>query len=72
MNPTNINSEQDFWSEANTFAKTLVVEDIEQRFTDYCREHDFSHNEKQLFRRFIVEAISLNFVTSMLKTTSPR
>ncbi len=62
-----LNGECDYWKEAVEFGKSLVVENIEERFAKYCKERNFNHNEILLFRKMLAEAIEFNFTIATLK-----
>lgn len=62
-----INSEFDFWVDATTFLKTIVVENAEQLITDHIKERGFNNNEMRFFRAYLKEAFDIIPMTAILK-----
>ncbi len=62
-----INANGDFWKDAVDFSKLLIVDDIEIKFANYCKERGFNHNETLFFRKLLADAIEFNFIMAMLK-----
>lgn len=62
-----IRNTHNYWVNATKFAKTLVPEDIEKRFIDYCKRKKYNRNEMLFFRKMLAEAIEFNFMMAMLK-----
>jgi predicted Holliday junction resolvase-like endonuclease len=62
-----LNGESNYWKDAVKFSESLVVDGIEEKFANYCKEHNFNHNERILFRKFLADAIEFKFTIATLK-----
>jgi len=63
----NVSGSANFWADVVEFSKKLVVDDIEDKFVSYVKEHNFNHNEILLFRKLLADAIEMNFIVGQLK-----
>ena len=64
---TAINAEFDFWVDATTFLKTIVVENAEQLITEHIKERGFNDNEMRFFRAYLKEAFDVTAMMAYLK-----
>ena len=67
MDVENIKKDDNFWAETVKFTDTILTPDIEAKFVAYCKEKKYNHNEIQLFKHFIKEAVGLKLSVADLK-----
>lgn len=66
-NSDSINSEFNFWVDATTFIKTILVPDAEQLFIDHIKKRGFNENETQFFRSYLEKAFDMIPMMAYLK-----
>ena len=62
-----INPEFDFWIDATTFIKTIVVENAEDLIQEHVEKQGFNDNEKRFFREYLCKAFDMYPMMSYLK-----
>ncbi len=56
-----------FWKEAQTFLKSILPEDFQDKLLKYAKEKNFNENEFRLFKNMIEEFIGFEGTMVILK-----
>lgn len=64
-----LNGDNNYWIDATDFAKTLMGDDMEEKFINYCNEKKLNRNEILFFKHLLGEVFEFKFTMAMLKNS---